>query len=155
MAGIKFTVNNSAELAASVSTWRTMLYVKAATNVRDLVRALRISFDGTSPAAAGVQLALVELSSDGTMNSVTPQKKDSNAGETLQATAAEYKPAGGAEPTINRYIWGPIHVHPQGTFPYEFGPGEEFHVTGTNRRIGLAVNADAAVNVLCGLDCEE
>ena len=155
MAGLKFVANNSDELAASTAAWRTMLYVKAATNVRALIRALRVSFDGASPTAAPVKVSIVELSTDGTMNAITLRKKDGAAGETLQSSGSEYKPSGGAEPTIAAHIWGPVHVHPQGTFVYEFAPGEEIHVGGSNRRFGIAVNADAAVNVACGLDCEE
>lgn len=149
MAGVK-AMAVTGEVATGTSK-KTILQLIAASNHRVLIKEWSISFDGISNTAAPIIVSVERQSDAGTGgSSVTMEKLDNDAGETLQTTA-NYGLT--AEPT-NCYKQDSHQVHPQGGYTWQAPFGGELVVNGGDR-IGIAVTAAAGVNAIAKFIFEE
>lgn len=146
-----WAVSAPAAVALSGGTAKTVLQVVAASNHALAIKALDITFDGTSPTAQPVLVELVRQTTAGTMSSATPIKYPADdSDETTQMTAQH---TATVEPTttdvVRRY-----HVHPQLGRPIDFPFGEEIKVGGGDR-LGIRITAPASVNCMPCITGEE
>jgi len=79
-------VANTAEIALSGATAKTVLQLVAASNHCVKIKSWGVFFDGTSVTAEPVQVRLLRQTDAGTMSALTPVER-SVAGVTLQTTA--------------------------------------------------------------------
>jgi len=111
MAGVIAHVN-SGEVALVASTAKSVLQIKAATNQRVLIRALKIM--GKMPAGgtdAVVKVRMTRNSANfGTFSAATPGKNDPSDAETLQTTAGSNASAEPTSPSDSGLWW---EVQPQ------------------------------------------
>ncbi|MGV1048219.1 MAG: hypothetical protein ACOYD4_06820 [Solirubrobacterales bacterium] len=148
MAGIN-AVAQTAEVALSAATVKTVMQVIAPTNQRLKLTEWSVSFDGISPTAEPVQVELLRQTTAGTVTGLTPVKRSAGS-ETLQATASH---TATAEPTAGDVLEA-IEVHPQGGYAKVFPLGREIEVPG-GTRIGIRCTAPATVNVRAVMAWEE
>jgi hypothetical protein len=148
MAGIGFDI--AASEVASTTTAKTILSVKAATNVRVLMKEWGISFQGVSNTADPVLVEIGIQDGAGTSSAVTPVKHDQNAGETLQSTSFKNYTA---EPVTTTVLQS-YYVHPQTGRDWVAPFGGEFIVKG-GQYLALRVTAAAGVDVSAYMRCEE
>jgi hypothetical protein len=150
MARNNFALTTSVEVAAAVGSFKTVLQLVAATNSLVAVQGVDLSFDGTSNTAEPVQWEIVRQTTAGTMTSRTPLKtKDTSTA--LTSTGQENATA---EPTPTD-ILACGHIHPQAGMLYvlPLPDGEVEMATAT--RLGLRINAPAAVNCRARIHGEE
>lgn len=147
MAGLGFTAK-VVDNALAAATAETVLMIKAPTNQRVKLSKLTISFDGTSATATPVLIELGHCSSDGTMTSVTPVKRNESHAETVQTAC--YSP-NSAEPAYTS-VFRSERIHPQTNKEIDFYPEQEIKGGG---RLGVRVTAAAAVNCTVTAECEE
>lgn len=140
---------NTAEIALTAATAKTVLYLKAATNQKIKVLRWGVFFDGTSSSAEPVQVRLLRFTTDATVTSLTPVKKGTDS-ETVQTTAGYNASAEGTAGDVLDVI----EVHPQTGYEVIFPMGQEIKVPGGGR-VGIECTAPASVNVRAKIDFEE
>ena len=150
MAGLRVTAENSAAVALSAATAKTILQLNAPANQRLKLQRVGVFFDGASTTAVPVLVRLVIATTAGTNTSLTLNKLVSADSETIQTTAGENATV---EPTKTTLLdqW---LVHPQMgvDITYAFGQ-EKIIVVGS--RVAIECTAPATVNVRAKIDFEE
>lgn len=145
-----FTQTTSVEVALVAATAKTVLHLLAGTNVRFVIQAVTLSFDGTSNTAEPVLVRLVRQTTAPTGTTRNPLKKDSDISTALLVTGLENV---SVEPTDSD-IMLTYHIHPQAGAQYPLPlPGEI--IIPTVARIGLKLTAPAGVNCLATIEGEE
>lgn len=130
MAGVLLHVN-SGEVALVAATAKTVLQIKAATNQRVLVKALR--FFGKQAAGGTDAVVKVRLTRStanfGTLSAATPGKNDPSDAETVQTTCGSNA---SAEPTTpaDSGLW--YELQPQAGVIEFLPPGMEIKIPGGN-----------------------
>ncbi len=150
MAGLRVTAENSAAVALSAATAKTILQLNAPANQRLKLQRVGVFFDGSSTTAVPVLVRLVIATTAGTNTSLTLNKLVSADSETIQTTAGENATA---EPTKTTLLdqW---LVHPQMGIDITYAFGQERVVAGGGR-VALECTAPASVNVRGKIDFEE
>ena len=150
MAGLRVTAENSAAVALSAATVKTILQLNAPANQRLKLQRVGVFFDGSSTTAVPVLVRLIVATTAGTNTALTLNKKVSSDSETIQTTAGENA---SAEPTKTTLLdqW---LVHPQQGLDLTYAFGQE-HVIVGGGRVALDVTAPAAVNCRAKIDFEE
>lgn len=146
MSGVGWELN-TAEIALTAATAKTVIQMIAPTNQREVVTSWGVSFDGASPTAEPVIVELYRLSSAGTMSTLTPAKSNPVDTETLQVTA---KHTATAEPTPTDLLRR-REVTATGGY---FETNQYIPVPGGGR-IGIVCTAPAGVNVVASMSGEE
>jgi hypothetical protein len=149
MAGI-LCIAQTAEVALSAATERTVMQIVAATSHRVKVLRWGVFFDGKKSGNEPVQVTLLRQSSAGTMTSLSPVNMGVGS-ETLQTTAQHSST--GTLPTAGD-ILDSCEVHPQSGYEVIFPIGQEIFVPGGGR-LGINCNAVDAVNVRAKIIYEE
>jgi hypothetical protein len=128
MAGVLCHVN-SGEVSLVANTAKSVLQLKAPTNQRVLIKAIRIL--GKQPAGGTDTPVKVRLtrstSSFGTFSAATPAKNDPNDGETIQTTCGSNASAEPTSPSDGGLWW---EVQPQSGIIEPFAPGQEIKIPG-------------------------
>lgn len=146
-----FGIAQTAEVALTAATTRTVIQVIAPTNHRVKILGWGVFFDGTSATAEPVQVELLRQTTAGTMSSLTPVKTDA-ASETLLTTAQH---TATAEPTAGD-ILDVVECHPQSGFEKIMStPGSQLYVIGGGGRVGIRCTAPAGVNCRAKIIIEE
>ena len=150
MAGLRVTAENSAAVALSAATAKTILQLNAPANQRLKLQRVGVFFDGASTTAVPVLVRLVIATTAGTNTALTLNKLVSTDDETIQSTAGENA---SAEPTKTTLLdqW---LVHPQMGVDITYAFGQERVVAGGGR-VALECTAPASVNVRGKIDFEE
>ncbi len=146
-----FTQTTDSVVALTAATAKTVLQLLAASGVRVALQAVTITFDGTSGSATPVVVQLVRQTGAGTASARNPVKKDSDVSTSLQVTGQK---SFSAEPTSDDAILATWHVHPQAGMSLSLPMPGEFIIPGAGR-VGLKINAPAAVNCLATIEGEE
>lgn len=150
MAGIT-VLAQTAEVALTAATAKTVLQIVAPTNQRLKVTRWGVYFDGTSTSAEPAQVELMVQTTAGTMSSLTLLKvKPRGSSETIQSTAQH---TATSEPTASD-IQDVAEVHPQGGYEVIYPIGQEREVAGGGR-LGIKITAPANVNVRAKIEYEE
>lgn len=150
MSGVLASVQ-TAEITTGV-TKKTVLQLVAASNHRDKVKEISVSFKGTSGSATPVLVQVLRQSDAGTGgDALTPKKFNEGDDETLQTTAL--KDIDGGEPTGTDEVMGE-EVHPQGGWTWQAPFGGEIIVKG-GTRLGIAVTAAESQTVKARMVFEE
>jgi len=142
-------VANTAEVALTAATAKTVLQIVAASNHKIKILEWGVYFDGVSVTAEPVQVRLLRQSTAGTMSSLTPVKRSTDS-EALQTTA-QHTATG--EPTPGDVL-EVKEIHPQSGYEKIFPMGQEIKVPGGGR-IGIECTAPAGVNVRAQIAFEE
>lgn len=145
-----FGVAQTAEIALSAATAKTVLQVVAVANHRVVVKRVGVYFDGTSTTAEPVQVRLLRQTTAGTMSALTLVKLDNGIGDTLLTTAQH---TATVEPTASDVL-DVAEVHPQQSYEWIYPLYEEPIIDGGGR-IGIECTAPAAVNVRAKVIFEE
>lgn len=148
MAGL-VAIAQTAEIALSAATAKTVLQITAAANHRVKIKGWGVYFDGTSTTAEPVQVRLLRQTTAGTMSSLTPVTRGTES-ETIQ-TAASHTAT--AEPMAGNVL-DICEVHPQQGYEVIFPLGDEIQIPGGGR-VGIECTAPAGVNVRAKLIFEE
>lgn len=150
MAGLRITAENTAAVALSAATAKTVIQLNAPTNQRIKLQRIGIFFDGASTTATPVLCRLVIATTAGTNTALTLNKLVSSDSETIQTTAGENA---SAEPTKTTLLdqW---LIHPQQGIDLTYAFGQEKFIVGGGR-VALEITAPAAVNVRAKIDFEE
>lgn len=124
----------SAEAALVAATAKTMLQIKAATNQRAVIKALRLF--GKQAAGGTDTVVLIRMTRStanfGTGTTLTPNKNNPSNGETLQTTCSGNFTSEPTSPTDGGLAW---EVQPQSGIIEFLPPGMDIEVPG-----GQAVN---------------
>lgn len=128
MAGIPWTATKSA-IALTASTAGTILQLIAATNVREMVEEVAVTFNGITPTDPGILVEILTQTSAGTMSSLTPGKVNSLDTETLQLTAQH---TAAAEPTPGTILYS-AYANEQTGWEFLWRPGKEQPIPGGTR----------------------
>lgn len=139
MAGVRWKAA-TAQVSTGTSE-KTILQIKSATNHAMLVDEISISFEGTSPTNAPIEVQVARQTDAGTMTSLTPVKDPDDVDETLQITAQH---TATAEPTKGDVLMREL-VHPQTGFLWQAPFGREIKVGGGDR-LALIVIAPNSVD---------
>lgn len=142
-------VAQTAEVALSAATAKTVVQITAATNVRVKILGWGVFFDGTSNSGEPVQVRLLRQTTAGTMTSLTPVKLGTGS-ETVQ-TSAQHTAT--AEPTAGDVL-DICEVHPQTGYEKIYPIGY-WPVLPGGGRIGIECTAPATVNVRAKIHFEE
>lgn len=150
MARNHFSLTTSGEIAAAVGTFKTILQLVAPAGIILAVQEILLSFDGISNTAEPVQWEILRQTTAGTMTARSPLKiKDTSTA--LQATGQENATV---EPTAGDILKAG-HIHPQAGALYPLPlPDGEVELPGGGR-LGLRINAPAAVNCRATIGGEE
>jgi hypothetical protein len=150
MARNHFALTTSGEIAAAVGAFKTVLQLVAPSGIIVAVQECLLSFDGVSNTGEPVQWELLRQTTAGTMTARNPLKtKDTSTA--VQATGQENATA---EPTAGD-ILACGHLHPQAGMLYPLPlPDGELELAGGGR-LGLRINAPAAVNCRATIKGEE
>lgn len=143
-------VAQTAEVALTAATTKTVIQLVAASNHRVALLRWSVWFDGTSASAEPVQVELLRQTTAGTMSSLTPVKVDDSLAETLQTTAQH---TATAEPTAGD-ILACKEVHPQTGYEVLYPLMQEM-IIGGGDRLGIRCTAPDAVNVRAEMVFEE
>jgi hypothetical protein len=143
-------IAQTAEVALSAATAKTVIQLVAATNHRVKVLRWGVFFDGVSVSAEPVQVRLLRQTTAGTMSSLTPVKLDDSLAETLQTTSQH---TATAEPTAGDVV-DVVEVHPQSGYEIIYPLGQEV-IIGGGDRLGIECTAPAGVNVRAKIVFEE
>ncbi len=143
-------IAQTAEVALTAATAKTVVQIKAAANHRVAVLGWGVFFDGTSVTAEPVQVRLIRQSTAGTMSALTPVALDGDIALTLQTTAQH---TATAEPTAGNVV-DVIECHPQQGYEMIYPLGQEVILTGGGY-VGIECTAPATVNVRAKLRFEE
>lgn len=149
MSDLQFTLN-SAEVAFTAATAKTLMLVHAPANHRLKLLEWGVYFDGTSSVAEPSEVELVRASASGTMSVLTPLKNDPGITETIQASGMVNATV---EPTVTS-AFEPKEVHPQSGYEKAYGLGNEVKVEGGGY-LGIRINAPANVNARGYMKFEE
>lgn len=144
MAGLIGRVSTP-QIALVAATAKTVLQIIAAANHRVKVQRVSVSFEGTSPTDAPVQVDIYRQTTGGTMTSTSPVKDNDADDETLQTTAARNA---SAEPTATDLLESKL-CHPQSRI--DFGP---FTIPGGGR-LGVKITAPNVVDCIASAVFEE
>jgi hypothetical protein len=144
-----FCIAQTAEVALSAASAKTVVSIKAPANHRLKVLRWGIFFDGISSVAEPVQVRLLRQSTDGTSTSATIVKIGTDS-ETIQSTGGYNFTA---EPTAGDVL-DVAEVHPQAGYEVIFPTGQEIKVAGGGR-IGIECTAPATVNCRAKIVFEE
>lgn len=150
MAGVGFQAINSAAVALSAATAKTIVSAIAPSQQRVLVREWSGSFDGVTSSAVPVLVEIVYFTGGGVGTALAPTKTNQGDPENLQSTAKENyttEPAGAV-------VIDSILVSPTSGFKEIRPLGQEIPVPG-GKMIGIRCNAPATVNVRGTLKCVE
>lgn len=142
-------VTQTAEVALSAATTRTVLQLYAAANQRVKILGWGVFFDGTNTAGEPVQVRLLRQTSAGTMTSISPVPLRACA-ESIQTLS--YHSATG-EPTASDTM-DVLEIHPQQGYEVKYPMGQEIIMAGGSR-IGIECTAPAGVNVRAKIYFEE
>lgn len=146
-----FQINlNTAEVALTAATARTILQAVAPTNQVVKLLGWGVYFDGVLSTAEPVVVELVRQTNAGTMTSLTPVKVDPGRDETIQTTAQH---TATAEPTTTDVV-SRVEVHPQAGYEIVLPFSQEIIIPGGGR-LGLRCTAPAGVNAVGRFRCEE
>lgn len=148
MAGI-FGIAQTAEVALTASTVRTVIQLAAPVNHRVKVLGWGVFFDGTNTSAEPVQVRVLRQTSAGTMSGLTPVQIIP-VSETIQ-TAAQHSAT--IEPTAGD-ILDVVECHPQQGYEVKFPMGQEIAIAGSGR-LGIDCIAPVGVNVRAKFFFEE
>ena len=148
MAGILGFVQ-TAEVALTAATARTVLQLVAPANHRVKVLGWGVFFDGVNTAAEPVQVRLLRQTTAGTMSGQTPVSIVPIT-ETIQ-TAGQYLAT--IEPTAGDAM-DVVECHPQQGYEVKFPMGQEIVIGGAGR-LGIECTAPAGVNVRAKMYFEE
>lgn len=140
----------TAEIALSAATAKTVIQMVAATNHRVKVLGFGVFFDGVSVTAEPVQVRLLRQTTAGTMSALTPVKQDDSIADTLLTT---FQHTATAEPTAGDVL-DVLEVHPQQGYEIMYPLGQEV-IVGGGDRIGIECTAPATVNVRAKIRFEE
>jgi hypothetical protein len=143
-------VIQTAEVALSAATAKTVIQLTSPSNHRVAVLGWGVFFDGTSVTAEPVQVRLLRQTSAGTMSALTPVAMDGSVGETIQSTAQH---TASAEPSSGNVV-DVIECHPQQGYEKIFPMGQEIILAGAGR-VGIECTAPATVNVRAKIFFEE
>jgi hypothetical protein len=143
-------VAQTAEIALTAATAKTVIQITAAANHRVAVLGWGVFFDGTSVTAEPVQVRLLRQTTAGTMTSLTPVALDGDVALTLQTTAQH---TATAEPTAGNVL-DVIECHPQQGYEIKYPLGQEPILSGSGR-VGIECTAPAGVNVRAKILFEE
>lgn len=149
MARNGFAQTTSVEVAAAVGSFKTVLQLLAGSAIV-AVQGVDLSFDGISNTAEPVQWEILRQTTAGTASARNPLKtKDTTTA--LLVTGTENA---SAEPTPSD-ILACGHIHPQAGILYPLPlPDGEIEIPGAGR-LGLRINAPAAVNCRARFHGEE
>lgn len=152
MAGVVFHVN-SGECTMVASTAKSLLQIKAATNQRVLVKALRILGKQSAGGTDAVCKVRVTRSTAnfGTFTGATASKNDPNDGETIQTTCGSNASAEPTSPTDGG-LW--YEVQPQIGVIELFPPGSELKIPG-GASIQIEVTSTGTPVLMVSATCEE
>lgn len=142
-------IAQTAEIALSAATAKTVLQVIAPANHRVKIKGWAVYFDGVSTTAEPVQVRLLRQTTTGTMSALTPTKRGTES-ETVLTTAAH---TATLEPTAGDVL-DICEVHPQQGYEVIFPLGDEIKVPGGGR-VGIECTAPATVNVRAKVVFEE
>lgn len=143
-------IAQTAEVALSAATAKTVLQLVAAANHRVKILRWGVFFDSVTPTAEPVQVELARQTTAGTMSANTPTKLDDSLAESLQTTAQDNATA---EPTKGDVL-DVVEVHPQQGYEIIYPLGQE-PIIGGGDRAGLICTAPATVNVRAKIIFEE
>jgi hypothetical protein len=144
-----YAVVQTAEVALTAATTRTVLQLLAPANHRVRVLGWGVFFDGTSSSAEPVQVRVLRQTSGGTMTGLTPVPLRPVAETILTSTFGSAT----GEPSAND-ILDMVEVHPQQGYEVKFPMGQEI-IIGTLGRLGIDCTAPAGVNVRAKFFFEE
>lgn len=150
MADLRF-IAQTAEVALTTATPKTILQVVAPANQRVKVLGWAVYFDGTSTTLEPAEFRLLTQTTAGTMSALTPTAMGVYS-ETILSTAqhtATVEPAAGAVIDVGR-------CHPQAGYEVKYPIGQEPMVAGGGR-IGIEVTATftGSLAARAKLICEE
>jgi len=148
MAGVGF-IAKTAEIATGVAL-KTLLQVVAAANHAVLVKEWSISFKGVSTTGTPILVEFLRQTTAGTMTALTLVKDPDDTDETLQATAQH---TATVEPTAGDVLDTKL-VHPQTGYTWQ-APFGGMKKIGGGDRMALRVTADASINAVASMVCEE
>lgn len=151
MAGLRVTAENTANVALSAATAKTVIQLNAPANQRIKVQRVGVFFDGASTTAVPGDVQLVRKTTAGTGTALTLAKQTSADSETIQTGATENHTAEGTNTTDIIDQW---KVHPQQGLDLTYAFGQEKMIVGGGR-LALVCNFPAAVNVRAKIDFEE
>jgi hypothetical protein len=146
MAGLFWRATSGGAIALTGGSAKTVCQIDAASNHREILREVALSFDGTSPTNAPGVIRFLRQTTDGTMTSVTPVLDDSTNDETIQAVVSK---TATVEPTAGNVL-DEVTCHPQSNillYPNIVIPG------GT--KLGIECNFPDNVNVRWRVKGEE
>lgn len=149
MAGLRFTVSNSAMIAGTNNQWITMLRLTAPSAIGVKVKTININTNGTNPTQGKPEIQIVKGVTGGTAGaSVTAAKKDGHTGS-VQSTSNENF---SGEPTVNAAnVVKALSCHPQSgvSIPMndlQLNPAENLYVR---------VKVSGTLSVVVDIDAEE
>lgn len=151
MAGLRVTAENTANVALSAATAKTVIQLNAPANQRIKVLRVGVFFDGASTTAVPGDVQLVRKTTAGTGTALTLAKQTSADSETIQTGATENHTVEGTNTTDIIDQW---KVHPQQGLDLTYAFGQEKMIVGGGR-LALVCNFPAAVNVRAKIDFEE
>jgi len=151
MAGLRVTAENTANVALSAATAKTVIQLNAPANQRLKIQRVGVFFDGASTTAVPGDVQLVRKTTAGTGTALTLTKQTSADSETIQTGATENHAAEGTNTTDIIDQW---KVHPQQGLDLTYAFGQEKMIVGGGR-LALVCNFPAAVNVRAKIDFEE
>lgn len=143
-------IAQTAEVALTAATAKTVIQLVAASNHRVAVLGWGVFFDGTSVTAEPVQVRLLRQTTAGTASALTPVALDGSVGETIQTTAQH---TATVEPTAGNVV-DVAEVHPQQGYEVIYPLGQEVILAGGGR-VGIECTAPAGVNVRAKIRFEE
>lgn len=142
-------IAQTAEVALTAATAKTVLQIVAPANQRLKVKRWGVFFDGVNAAAEPAQVRLLRQTTAGTMSALTPTKQDTHA-ETVQSTAQH---TATSEPTAGDVV-DMVECHTQ--TGYEVILTQETYIkVGGGGRLGIEITAPAGVNVRAKMVYEE
>jgi hypothetical protein len=145
-----FSLTTSTVVAAAVAAFKTVLQLVAPTGVIVAVQEIMISFDGTSNTASPVQVEVLRQTTAGTATARAPLKTK----DTTTAIGSTGQENFTVEPTASDILVS-LEIHPQAgvVYPVPLPDGEIELASAT--RLGLRINAVAAVNCKATIKAEE
>lgn len=136
MAGI-LVAAQTAEISLTAATAKTVLQLEAAANHRVLIHEWSVSFQGTSNTDTPAIVQVLRQTSAGTMSSLTGQKLDPDASETIQTTLLH---TATSEPTDSGAFMAQELIHPQTGMIYQFKYNTPLIVPGGGR-LGIKITS--------------
>ena len=151
-------VASNAGVEISTGTARKTILQVATPSTQDItIISWWIAFDGTSGAAAPIEVELIDTNVAATVTALSPTLySDPNAPASLcvsGTSATGYNANAEGSPTASRLL-DYQEVHPQGAFLVQFPLGREPGVA-VSRFLRLRTNAAVAVNCAAGIVWEE